>query len=240
MIVQGIHPDVFAQAVPMKRAEADAYCVRLNGRDEARREMLEILSRIPEPVVLIQESLPVHDANRCVVRQDDHGGGLMLADHFAARGVRRLVVASPRFSGPMTEARLKGLDDGFRAAQAGPDVETLQCPINSFASAYETIGQRLDAKPPPQAILGTNDDIAYAAMRALQDRGIRVPDDVLVAGFNGFQPQAYTNPSLTTVVSQAVEIGATAGQCLLERLATGRFPRSQIVLPVSFRRGGST
>jgi LacI family transcriptional regulator len=77
-------------------------------------------------------------------------------------------------------------------------------------------------------------------MRLLADRGLRVPEHVLVSGFNAFQFRSYTEPMLTSVISSAYDMGARAGSELLQRLTTGVFANAEIVLPTRFALGGST
>jgi DNA-binding LacI/PurR family transcriptional regulator len=214
--------------------------MRLHGDERVRRSMLEVLERIIEPVVLIQETLAVARPDSCVVRQDDRGGGTLLAEHLIVRGVQRLAVVVPEFSGPMTGARLAGLREGYANAGVAVEIDVVRSKINDFANAYDTVVGYLRAGPRPQAIVGTNDELALAALRALQDLGVEVPDAVRVVGFNGFQPPGDTRPSLSTIVSAANAIGEQAGKVMLSRLQSGAFGQSEIVLPVSFRKGGST
>lgn len=240
MIVQGIHPDEFESAFPLRRAEADAYCIRLNGAASARERMLTALERLEEPVILIQETLPLPGADRCVVRQDDFGGARLIADHLIARGIRSVSAIAPRYVGPMTNARLAGLQAGFMAAPQPIQMAVLSTETNNFAGGRSAVSAALDRGPIPSAFVGVNDELALAAMRAVQDRGLNVPKDVMIVGFNGFQPAAYTLPTLTTIESRASEIGAMSGRILIDRLAGKAFAASEHVLPVSFRKGQST
>jgi DNA-binding LacI/PurR family transcriptional regulator len=240
MTVQGISPDDFSTTFGLRRADADAYCIRLHGSRARRAAMLETLERLREPAVLIQETLAATTETQCVVRQDDYGGGRMMADHLAARGVEHLWVVVPRFSGPMTESRLKGLRDGFGAAHREVKIESVVCDANSFESAHAAVGQLLAGRERPSAIVGINDELALAGLRALQDHAVKVPRDVLVAGFNGFHAPGYARPNLTTIVSCPTEIGSAAARSLLDYLKQGFFPHSEIVLPVAFRLGESS
>lgn len=240
MIVQGVSPQEFANTLSLRRAEADAYCIRLHGSREQRSEMLDVLARLREPVALVQETSPVPPGDMCVVRQDDMGGGLMMADHLAARGVNRMWVALPRFSGPMTEARIAGMRAGFGAARRDVEMRMVVCDRGTFDDAYATITANLTAGELPDAIVGINDELALAALRALQDRSLAVPDQVRVAGFNGFHPSEYSRPNLTTVISCPTDVGAQAAQALLNHLKSGSFAKPEIVLPVTFRSGRST
>ena len=240
MILQGIHPDDFARSFPLRRAEADAYCMRLHGNDSIRAAMLEVLERIEEPVILIQETLETTRPDTCVVRQDDHGGGALLAEHLIVRGVRHMAVLEPAFAGPMTMARVRGLHAGFDGAKSPVRIDRIISSINDFSSAYDAVMGYLKSSPVPEAIFGTNDELALAALHALQDLQFDVPGTVRVVGFNGFQAPGYSRPALSTIVSAATAIGVEAGRAMLARLQSGIFAQTEIVLPVAFRKGGST
>jgi LacI family transcriptional regulator len=92
----------------------------------------------------------------------------------------------------------------------------------------------------PDAVMGANDQIGIAAMKWLRRKDLRVPDDVLVTGYNAFEFWNYSDPVLTTVHSPAYEMGARGGEAILERLKSGKFDRRDEVLPVSLQVGGST
>jgi LacI family transcriptional regulator len=87
------------------------------------------------------------------------------------------------------------LEDGYRAALA-----------------------LLDRRPRPTAIIAINDYLALGVLRACADRGLRVPRDVSVAGFDDIETAPYLVPALTTVRTNAEEMGRRAMQLLLERV----------------------
>ncbi|WP_042405111.1 LacI family DNA-binding transcriptional regulator [Streptacidiphilus carbonis] len=76
-------------------------------------------------------------------------------------------------------------------------------------------GERLDA------VFAYNDVVALGAMRALSERGLRVPQDVAVVGFDDVEEGRYAAVSLTTVAPDKHEIARLAVDCLLERIAAG-------------------
>lgn len=240
MIVQGIHPDKFASAFMMRRAEADAYCVRLNGPEDKRAEMLNVLSRVSEPIILIQETLSFPGEDHCTVRQDDAGGTQLVADHLLARGVETIVAMVPRHGGPMTGARLAGLREGLKRAPRPIKLDVVAAAANTFSASFDAMDAHIARHGHPRAVMGINDELALGALRAVQSRGLSVPEDVMVTGFNGFNPASYADPSLTTVVSPASELGTRSAQLLLKRLSGERFESAEVVLPVSFRKGNST
>jgi LacI family transcriptional regulator len=134
---------------------------------------------------------------------------------------------------------------GFQAALMKGDTDfdlaTVTADQNTFAGGIAAMERYLADNAAPGAVIGVNDELALAGIRALQERNLRVPDDVMVTGFNGFEPSSYYRPSLTTVESPAARIGEEAGRMLMRRLVGGSdFPTQDYVLPVTFRKGEST
>ncbi len=76
-----------------------------------------------------------------------------------------------------------------------------------------------DGGPGFTALCAFNDVSAIGAIRAFLDDGLRVPEDVSVIGFDDIFGAAFQNPSLTTIRQPLVEMGATAGRLLSQRLA---------------------
>ena len=82
------------------------------------------------------------------------------------------------------------------------------------------LGQKLMAvKNRPDAILTCNDNIAIGLYRAIAEKGFSIPEDVAVASFNDISVAQFMNPPLTTIRLPAEEIGETAVELLLERVA---------------------
>ena len=77
-------------------------------------------------------------------------------------------------------------------------------------------------------------------MKLMAAHGRRVPNDVVITGFNAFEFWQFTDPVLTTIHSPAYEMGARGGEEILARLDSGSFDRREIVFPVELQRGGST
>jgi LacI family transcriptional regulator len=83
----------------------------------------------------------------------------------------------------------------------------------------------------PRAVLCANDQTALGVIHALAQRGIRVPQDVAVTGFDDVPVARHLHPPLTTVRQPMQELGATAFDVLYSRISAGR-GRSDTVLPV--------
>jgi LacI family transcriptional regulator len=98
---------------------------------------------------------------------------------------------------------------------------------------YPFAKQLLARKKPFTALFAYNDISAIGAIRALQEQGLRVPQDVSVMGFDDIPSSAFTTPSLTTVRQPLIRMGQVAAETLLERIA-GRddYPSEILIEPV--------
>ncbi|NKY34996.1 substrate-binding domain-containing protein [Nocardia speluncae] len=161
---------------------------------------------------------------------DDEHGGYLVADHFARLGFHDVaVIAGPTFT---STANLRV--DGFRTGlhEHGLTLPEHRLVRTGFDAAAGRAGvEKLLARGPvPSAIFATNDFAAIGAIGGLRDRGLRVPDDVAIVGYND-TPLAENLPvPLTTVRSPMVEMGRTAFR-LLEQAMAGRKPASVALEP---------
>ncbi|MDE6759392.1 MAG: LacI family DNA-binding transcriptional regulator [Lachnospiraceae bacterium] len=77
----------------------------------------------------------------------------------------------------------------------------------STASGYEMMERILKEKEHPTAVFTASDALAFGAMKAIKDCGLRIPEDISVIGFNDTEMSAYTSPALTTVHAPAYDMG---------------------------------
>lgn len=93
-------------------------------------------------------------------------------------------------------------------------------------------GQALLRLPtPPTAIFASNDDMAFGVMDAARDRGLRIPVDLSVVGFDDLPRAAAVHPALTTVRQPLEEMGQTATRMLLQLIADPQLPLGRVALP---------
>lgn len=92
------------------------------------------------------------------------------------------------------------------------------CAARAPEYGYPFMRELLSRNRPFTAVFGYNDNSAIAAMRVIQDAGLRVPQDVSVVGFDDIQGAAYTSPRLTTVRQPLEKMGKIAAKTLLDRI----------------------
>jgi LacI family transcriptional regulator len=152
---------------------------------------------------------------------DNRGGARRLTEHLLSLGHRRIGYVA----GPADRTTTRHRIEGHRAALAAArltadaaDAERLTV-YGSYdrASGYDGALELLRRSPDLTAIAAANDTIALGVCAALRDRGLRIPQDVSVAGFDDLPFSVDAVPALTTVRLPLYEAGARAG-----RLAMGR------------------
>jgi len=131
---------------------------------------------------------------------DNEGGGYQATKHLIDLGRKNIAyIGRKERRSPEHASRYDGYVKALREANMEPD-ETLRVPAdNSEKLGYKAVQTLLDAGESFDAIFAVTDLIAIGAMRALTDRGVVVPDDVSVVGFDDMPLAAHVTPALTTV-----------------------------------------
>jgi len=114
------------------------------------------------------------------------------------------------------------------AGMSGHNPYEVHCGV-TMEDAYQAAYQLLSRPQRPTALLVINDMLAIAVMRAANDLGLSIPQDLSVAGFDDIPFASYTSPRLTTVSGQAEQSGREAVRLLLRRFAEPDLPQ-QVVM----------
>jgi DNA-binding LacI/PurR family transcriptional regulator len=197
----------------------------------------------------------VASAAACRVSIDDRGASRGVVEHLLGLGHHRIGVAAlPRLPGdrggevdpdepgplrfPVTAARLAGIREGLEAAgQAWSDVPVWAVPddLTPRDSAREVGAALLDLPEPPTGIVCLSDEVAAGVLDAAIARGMAVPADLSVVGFDDTETAAATTPPLTTVHQPMEAKGEAAARLLLDGA-----PTTDLVLPTELIVRGST
>jgi DNA-binding LacI/PurR family transcriptional regulator len=167
-------------------------------------------------------------------------GGRRLAELLLGEGHRRVAFIAARMPWPMVEQRHAGYLDALAAAGLAVDPDLVRYDgVWDPASGPALASALLALDEPPTAIMCGNDLLALGVLQELRRRGLHVPADVAVTGFNDFDFAAFVDPPLTTVRTPGYEMGREAAERLIEAIE-GREPdEHRLVLPVELVRRGS-
>jgi len=121
-------------------------------------------------------------------------------------------------------------------------------PVRPSASAYRVTVELLESACPPTAIFAANDEAAISALAAVQDQGLRVPDDLAIASIDNIELACMIRPALTTVNVPRYDMGLSAIQLLMAQRDFPLPQRASMVLPIELivrdscgaRKSGST
>jgi LacI family transcriptional regulator len=106
--------------------------------------------------------------------------------------------------------------------------------------ADKTLKALLDRDDPPTAVLFFTDPMAIQVLSLAKQRGIRIPQDLSIAGFDGILSSGVTEPALTTVRQPMLRMGALAAESLIELIENGSEQPIQRTLPVRLITRAST
>lgn len=182
-----------------------------------------------------------------VITADNFGASRGLGLHLAELGHRRVAYLGPETE--MAHRRLAGLRTGLETA--GGQILPACVRTRIKAMRPETVvamtDSLLESYPPDAgaplaftALMAYNDHMAAAAILRLRERGLRVPEDISVVGFDAVIPPWYDGPAITTVAIPLEEIGAEAARFLYWRLAHPDAPRRHLTLSTTFVPGNTT
>ena len=215
----------------------DGFAIIASGPASTREKIYRLVGDVDLPLVVIQEPAPESVSDACGIFQDDFGGAQVLTRHLLDCGARHLLFVAPSRAWPAVERRERGI-----RSTLGQDCswKKIECEEEDFDLTAAAIDRFLEHHPLPDAIMGANDQIAIAALRVLKQRGLLVPRDVQVTGYNDFPFRNFIRPLLTTMRSSAIEIGRSSAQAVLARLDKGVFLERSVEHGVTLDVGTTT
>ena len=200
------HAEEAAAAIRSMRGRVDGLIV-LSPHLDAEKLAGSLAGGLP---VLLMNGGAV-DAKRPSIVVDNHGGAVAAVQHLIAQGRTQIVHIGGPLHNAEAQARLAGYEKAMRDAGLKP--VSVQGDFTQTAGHAACLGL-LAGPMRPDGVFAANDMMAVGALLALQDRGVRCPEDVAVVGFDDVPIAALMRPSLTTMRINIAETGRRA----LERL----------------------
>lgn len=206
----------------------------LDGRlsDEALRHLAQALPTVITGRTLSAPGLYALDFN-------NFEGARMATDHLLSLGHKQIAFISGDPIHPDANERLKGYKAALKAAGVRFK-PALVLPGKYFEeSGLMAVEQLIASGEPFTAIFAANDQMAFGAALALHRRGLHVPDDVSLVGFDDLAGATHSIPPLTTIHQAGLELGRLAAQSLLQLLngqtPTGMLPEPRLIARASTR-----
>jgi LacI family transcriptional regulator len=240
LLLYNQHPQKLDESTHLKWSRTDGLVVLVSGSTAKRKEILERLSRLNQPIIALQEpNPPLPKQDIAVVRQDDFGGGEKLARHLMTQGAKQLVFIRPASEWPAMRERFRGMASIIKRV-SNTSLRAIQCSDESHAAVEAAVLKELQEHGLPDAFIGTNESIALATLNVLESGGYSVPGEVSLAGFNASELWFFAKRKITTIGFLPYEIGTRAAQSMLDRLESGNFSTRVEVLPAELIVGDTT
>jgi LacI family transcriptional regulator len=178
---------------------------------------------IVDPRTDVAEGIPVVSAAHS-------SGAAQATRHLLELGHRRIGVIGGPEGWIATQERLRGCHAALAGCGVLPDPALARYSDFTIGGGRAAAQRLLDLDDPPTGIFAFNDNMAIGAIQAAATRGLRVPADISVAGFDDTVEAAITVPALTTVRQPLAELGRTAVSLLLRQLENRRLEPLRVEL----------
>jgi LacI family transcriptional regulator len=237
VLVSGFHSD---------RSEIEAVLRAMRGRVDGLIVLspdvdAQTLQRnLPETLPVVLLNTPVDGTTFDSIQIDNYGGAYAMVRHLAGLGHRRIALIRGPKENVDAQERLRGYHDALAVdgMETSPQLEI----EGDFSedSGYRAGRHLLKLKPRPTAVFATNDSMAIGCLFALREAGVRVPEDVALAGFDDIPIARYLTPSLSSVHVPISELGMRAMERLLHAVDTkNEQERRQETVPTTLVVRGS-
>jgi LacI family transcriptional regulator len=201
----------YVQSLLEKRVDG----ILMNSVSALSREQQAQLAACEVPIVLLNRSASSRAFS--TVCADNEAGGALAANYLLGLGHRTLAhITGPRQHGNLSD-RTRGFVRALEAARDPVEPVVLHGTFN-FAGGAALTRKVLENYPGVTAIFAANDVMAFGAVRAILDRGLRIPEDISLMGFDNIEFSSVMYPPLTTIHQPKYQMGHAAVEILL-RLA---------------------
>lgn len=216
---------------PFRTRQIDAAVITLSGMVSRNEALLDELVRSNVLFAVLEQE--IDGENAYSLQGANYEGAYTATKRLIERGHQRVAFIDSVQMWPAVELRLRGyhaamhehgLDDVV-VTSASPDWTAEGGGVAMERLLAPTSGER------PTAILAGNDVLAVGAMYAIRLRGLRIPADIAVIGFDDFEFARYVDPALTTVRLPAYEMGRRAAELLIAHLEGSPAAERRIMLP---------
>ncbi len=181
-------------------------------------------------IVLVDRGIAALETDSVV--SDNYGGGRLAVEHLIELGHRRIAFVVSNLEHETIQGRWAGAKDAMEAAGLEIDPDLVYTEGNELPdTGYEGAERILSQRHPPTAIFAFNDMMAFGVLRYAHTRGIAVPEQLSVIGFDDMIMASYFTPSLTTIRQPKYELGQEAARILLRRVSGDESPITRLTLP---------
>ena len=174
---------------------------------------------------VLREKIPLVVLNREVIDQhvttilsDDLTGAYNLTKYIIEQGHKKIALIEGKPEFRSAYKRKQGFINAHHEAGLSVNEDYILKGNYDLESGYASMQMILEIQDRPSAVFCSNDEMALGAMKAIKQRGIVMPDEISIAGFDDMGFTAYLTPSLTTVLRPVEDMSKEGTQILLNKI----------------------
>jgi DNA-binding LacI/PurR family transcriptional regulator len=195
----------------------------VHGRDQKVTNL--VLSGLP--IVCVDRGLSAAEAD--VVLVDNRKGAFEAVSHLIKLGHRRIAFISGLPQIPTSKERQNGYEDAFREHQLPLDETLIKFGDSKYGSGMRMAAELLDLESPPTALFTGNNLITLGALETIHTRGVKIPEELALVGFDDMYWSMSLNPPLTAVRQPGYDMGKRAAELLFQRIRDPKRPTVRMV-----------
>ena len=209
------------------------------GKDETTAEILAVLNELDIPVVLIDRDVSTSTGRSRydLVGIDNFLAGYQLGEVMVQSGARRIAFLNFKGSAPTVRRRVHGVSQAVIDAGLQWSWKSV---IEIEIGDAHALAEIMRGRNPPDAIVCANDRTGSFAVRTLASIGLKVPQDVRIAGFDDLNYASHSRVPLTSIRQPCTDLGRVALRTLVERILHRDLPPREILLPAELVKRRST
>jgi LacI family fructose operon transcriptional repressor len=183
-------------------------------------------SNFPFPIVVVDRSISNGDVDAVLL--DNVDAAYRLITHLIEQGYRRIAALCSEMSTGLE--RQLGYEKALRAHGLAPKSEYMKYVPPKAEAGYAATLKMLDLAEPPDALFTINGLLAEGALQAIRERNLTIPDDIALVTFDETTWSSLVQPAITLIAQPTYEIGKTAAELLMQRIADPARPTRQVIL----------
>jgi LacI family transcriptional regulator len=199
------------------------------------QRLIDQVERYGIPLVLID--FEVRRKRYASILIDNKTGAHLVVEHLIACGHRNIAFLGGDIDHPSLADRLEGYREKLEEHHIPiqDQLIDIQEPDSRIANGAHAMARLLQQQPRPSAVFAANDAMAIGCIQQILQNGLKIPDDVAVAGFDDIEISSLMQPSLTTLRVFKEELGRQAVETLVDIMKTGNTMRITKHLPVELK-----
>ena len=196
----------------------DAICISLSQEtfDHSLNEHIDLAISRSLPIIFMDRFYHALDVDRVIT--DDFKGAFMATEHLIQMGCQRIAHLHGPRGITVSQQRFKGYEVCLKKYGRDVEDELVKQVMFSPESAVEATKFLLDQKAKPDGIFAVNDEVCFGAMKVIQERNYKIPEDIALVGFDDIPLAAFAPIALSSVSRQSKKIGEQSAQLFLSKM----------------------